>query len=423
MIKRINFRDLAKSPLMSGSILMVGGSLFINMFNYLYHLLMGRILGPVDYGTLASIFSIIYIAAIIPLSSSFAIVKFISSAKDKSERALIYKSIKKLYSNVAVISFLITLVLSPFIANFLHIKDVVSVASVSIIMLFSLLTLVNQATLQGVLKFSGVIIPNLISSLTKLALGIALVLIGLSVRGAMYAVIIGAIFAYLASKHLIKSFPKKTGKEKFNYTIFFKYSVPVLLQALAFTSIFTVDLILVKHFFSPFDAGLYAALSTLGKIIYFAAQPITSVMFPIISSKRSKGESYRKVFYLSAAMTLLMSLGVTAGYMLLPKLAIGLLYGEKFLSIQAELVWMGVFITVYTLAYLLANFLLSINRTKIIIIPLLAALIQIPAIYIWHQSILQVIQVSLGITIVLLMTLVSYMGYNELQRVYVKKQK
>ena len=39
------------------------------------------------------------------------------------------------------------------------------------------------------------------------------------------------------------------------------------IQALAFTSFFTTDLILVKHFFPPFEAGIYAALSTLGKII------------------------------------------------------------------------------------------------------------------------------------------------------------
>ena len=62
---------------------MVGGSMLSNVVNYLYHLAMGRILGPVDYGILASLFSIFYIIGIVPLSSSVSIVKFVSTAKNK----------------------------------------------------------------------------------------------------------------------------------------------------------------------------------------------------------------------------------------------------------------------------------------------------------------------------------------------------
>lgn len=78
-------KNLLKHPLFSGSFVMIAGSMAINVVNYIYHLLMGRILGPVDYGTLASVYSLLYIVTIIPTSASVSIVKFISSAKDKRE--------------------------------------------------------------------------------------------------------------------------------------------------------------------------------------------------------------------------------------------------------------------------------------------------------------------------------------------------
>src|SRR3989344_9147131 len=94
---------ILKHPLFSGSIIMFGGSMAVNVINYIYHLLMGRILGPIDYGSLASIYSLLYVVAIVPISTSFAIVKFISQAKNKKERGYIYWVLKKFIFRVAIL--------------------------------------------------------------------------------------------------------------------------------------------------------------------------------------------------------------------------------------------------------------------------------------------------------------------------------
>ena len=51
-------------------------------------------------------------------------------------------------------------------------------------------------------------------------------------------------------------------------------------------------LILVKHFFSPHDAGIYAGLSLIGRVIFFFSAPIASVMFPVIVQKYARKENY-----------------------------------------------------------------------------------------------------------------------------------
>ncbi len=418
-MKRI--RKIIDHPLFSGSAVMIGGSMIVNVINYIYHLVMGRILGPVNYGVLASLFSILYIVGIVPTSTSVAIVKFVSSGKNPGEVALIYRSIKVLVLKIALGISLLTAAASPVIANFLHIENVMLIILISPILFFSLITLVNQAASQGLLKFMGFVLPNLTASVVKICLGVMLIYLGFSVFGAIVGVLMGGIIAYFVSIPYVRKI-QKAGKFKKNYDLkpFLIYSMPVFLQALAFTSIFTTDLILVKHFLAPFDAGIYAALSTLGKIIFFASSPISSVMFPVISGRNAKGENYMKVFWVSLALTFVVSGLAVATYYFFSDLAISILYGKEYLSASADLVWMGFFILVYTLAMLLVNFSLSLGKTRIIIFPVLAAVLQAVLIWVFHSGIREIIQVSLVICILMLFGEAMYLGYNRLSKEYAK---
>lgn len=414
-------RKILNNPLFSGSAVMIGGSLMANAVNYVYHLLMGRLLGPADYGVLASVFALLYIISIVPQSAGFAIVKFVSAAKTKKEVTDVYMSLRKFVFCLAWIMMLVVFLASPFMAKYLHIDNVFIVALVGLVLFASLITLVLQTTLQGLLVFWGQVGPTLVSSVGKLVIGLALILIGWGVFGAVLGIFLSVMLAFVYGSYLIRkqSFSKKYDQIKMRP--FFVYALPVLIQALAFTSIFTVDLILVKHYLPEFDAGLYAALSTLGKIIYFAVQPISNVMFPIVSKRRAKGEAYRQVFYLSFLMAAL-GAGVIVGmFYLYPNLAIGILYGKDYLGATKELSWMGLFIAVYTLSYIVVSFLLSIGKTKIVLLPLVLAIAQIFLINRFHESILQVIQVSLMCVTLLFVGLGGYLGYYQISRIYAKK--
>jgi O-antigen/teichoic acid export membrane protein len=255
-------------------------------------------------------------------------------------------------------------------------------------------------------------------------LGLVLVWIGFSVLGAMWAVVIAALVSYLVSRKMIVAYiDTKANPNNYHLKSFYKYSIPVLIQAFALTSFFTIDVILVKHFFSPFDAGIYAALSTLGKIVFFASSPITAVMFPIVSGRYTKGEKYKKILLASIGATVLISFGVVFLYFLFPNIAIGALYGKSYLSASSNLVWMGLFIAFYTVSYLLTNFFLSIGKTNIVYVPLIAAILQISGIWIWHNSLLGVIQISLTIMVMVCLTLLGYLRYNSYSQKELKSGK
>lgn len=415
-LKIFNF-DLGafiSNPLFAGSMVMVGGSMASNVVNYFYHFIMGRVLGPVHYGTLASIFSILYIIAIVPLSTSVAIVKFISSAKTREEAAGFYSAVKKFIFKLAVISSLLLLLSTPIIKDFLHVNETIAIILVSPILFFFLALLVNQASLQGILNFWGVTIPAFVQNVIKLVLGYLLILAGFSINGAIGALLVGSVIAYFLSEKLLKksSILKVKKIADTDLRPFFKYSIPVFLQSLAFTSFFTTDVILAKHFLPPFEAGIYAALSTLGKIIYFAAQPITMVMFPIVSKRHAVGEKYLKILLMSSGLTAVISFGIVVGYYLFSDLAITILYGTGYLSGKPFLVLMGLFMSVYTLTYLFTNFFLSIGRTKVVILPLISAVLQIVLIIYFHSSIREVLLASLFSVLALFAALLGYFAYN-----------
>lgn len=392
-------KKILDNKILIGSFILFTVSMGANVINYLFHLIIGRLLGPVDYGILASLFSILYLLSIVPSSSSFAIVKYISSTKSDDETAYVFFRIKNYVRKISIVLAIVLLVISPLIANFLHIGNIFNVLLLVPILYFVINTISYQATLQGLLLFWAQSLPILFSSFGKFVLSIIFVIVGLKVFGAMFGILFSALFAYYFAVFITnrKINLNKINFNKFDFDVkdFNKYGFNVFINALAFTSIFTTDVILAKHFLSELDAGIYASLSTLGKIIFFAAQPLTAVMFPIVSKKRSSGENYQIVFLSALFLTILVALGVLSIYWIFPKVTIRLLFGREYLMAAGALVYMGIFDALYSVCYYISNYLLSVGRTSIVWIPSLAAILQIILISFFHSSVLEIINISI----------------------------
>ena len=64
-----------------------------------------------------------------------------------------------------------------------------------------------------------------------------------------------------------------------------KASLGETVQAIVFfvgqVIISNIDILMVKHFFPPDLAGLYAAIALVGRLLYFGAWSVVSAMFPV----------------------------------------------------------------------------------------------------------------------------------------------
>lgn len=401
-------RLLVVHPLFSGSAVMILGSTIANAINYIYHLIVGRMLGPSNYGELAVLISLAGLLGIIPASINLVVVKFISASTTQEDKKRLISWFQKKILQLSLIIFGLLILISPIIRSFLHINNISYVLAVAIFSLFSLPAFLNRSVLQGLLRFGDTTLITISENSTKLLVTILLIYLGLGVGGAMVGLVISAAAGcYLAYRYLKISHignPKKLS----NLNSVIRYTIPVVIQSIALISLYTSDLILVKHFFSSHNAGIYAALSTLGKIIYFGAGPIGAVMFPLVSQKQSKDREYKKILVYSFLVTFIFALFILLAYLVIPQSAINLLYGPAYQEAAGLLIWFGIFMSLFTLSSLIASIHLSIGNTKVAYFSLIAAILQIIAIWFYHDSLLTVIAISTVVTALLLCFLLIY---------------
>ncbi|MCR4305879.1 MAG: oligosaccharide flippase family protein [Candidatus Daviesbacteria bacterium] len=402
-----NIDKLIKNPLFVGSLIVVIGSNFASLLNLLYHPILGKMLGPNQYGELVAIISLLGLLAVIPTSLTLVVVKYAAIAKDDKEVSslVIWLRSKALLAS-SVLSILL-LVSTPLILSFLRINNPFYLILVMLSFIFSSQSILNKSVLQGLLRFKEMIISLVVENGLKLLISIFLVYLGFQAGGAVAGFTFSAIIGWFITKFYLRNF-KKENTSKFNYRHLLVYIVPVLVQSFSMTSLYSSDVILVKHFFPSYEAGLYGALATMGRIIFFGAGPISAVMFPMVSRNQARGYEYRKIFIYSFLATLILALFILGVYWFIPKFAINLLYGSAYQQATGLLIWSGVFMALFTFSSLLVNFHLSLGYTKVVYFTVIAALLQIVAIWFYHPDLLSVIKISILITALLLACLLIY---------------
>lgn len=403
-------KKILQHPLFAGSMVMIIGSNAVNFLNYLYHLIMGRMLGPANYGELASLLSLMGLVSIIPASINLVIIKYVSSTHNQAKLNNLISWLKSNVIKSSLVLFALLLLTSPFIASFLHLSKTIYLIIIAVTFLVSFQSIFYRAILQGLLKFKETVISILAENVVKLAASIVLIYLGFRVGGAVFSFLIANTVGWYITTTYLKVKTKKVS-ELPDVKSMALFALPVALQSFSMTSLYSSDVILIKHFFSAHDAGIYAALSTLGKIIFFATGPIGAVMFPLISNRSAKGEQYKKIFLLSMGATLSLAILILLFYLTLPEFVIGLLYGSLFLEASGLLIWFGLFMALFTLAALIINYQLSLGKGRVVIFPTLAAILQITLVWFYHPSILAVIFISLVTCALLLAALLIYSSY------------
>ncbi|MGH2563388.1 MAG: oligosaccharide flippase family protein, partial [Ginsengibacter sp.] len=319
--------EFIKHPLIYGSGIVVIGGLAANFLNFLFNLFMSRSLSVADYGTLASLTSLIgfpalIITAVMPLVVRFAGDYFATNRLDLVRG--LYIKMAKFLIIIGFVFFILFLIFVPSISNFFHIENKILLIITDLIIFSGFLAIINIAMLQAKLAFGYQMLVNLIGAVVKLSLGVLFVYLGYSVTGSALAILMASVSIYIFSFFPIKFiFNKKiSASPHVDTKELFVYGIPSALTLFGLTSLISTDVILVKHFFDPKSAGIYAGLSLMGRVIFYISSPIGSVMFPIIVQKHSKKESYKNTLNISLVMVFLSSLAITIFYFLFPKFSI-----------------------------------------------------------------------------------------------------
>ncbi len=351
---------------------LVGANLLFSLATFGVATLAARTLGPAEFGTWGALWAMIIVtAALFPsvvMVTAREVSDLLARGRDVDARDVLHRfGFWTLVSGI-VLTVLLVALAGP-VARWLAIEHAGLIHLVAFFFFASLLLAFVRGGLEGILSFNALAANISLEGGLRLLIGVAALFAGMGIAGLMSAYVFAAAFAVvIATIHLHQSrlgflhfcSEKHRGFALESRTI--RFLLPVLVTHGAIVVLTNVDMFVVKHAFSKYQAGLFSACFTGGKLLFFLSEGLSTVMFPKVVIALSRKENPRPllkktvlVYCAGAAAALLVSF-------LFPEKILILVFGNAFAS-AAPLVFPYIlFASSVSLAVLLTKYRLAEGR-------------------------------------------------------------
>lgn len=395
-----------KNRLMEHAGLLLVATLVAGVANYLFHILMSRSLGTQNYGVLSSLLSVFMILAF-PLSTvQMVMTKYVAVYKGQNNESQIRYLFSDFFKKLAVaglVLFVFSILFSGAIGNYLQISAKEPIILLGVFCLFSFLMPVVLGMLQGLEHFFYLSLNGAMSAVSKLVLAMAFVYMGFHVSGAMFACVLSVLVTFLVAwlplrKFLTLHSPVKNQSRKEVYQFF----IPVFAALCCFGLLAYQDIVLIKHWFDPLQAGAYATAALLGKAFLFPAQSLAMAMFPKVSQAYSRKEEtfgLLKHTLLLAAALFAIGLAITFSF---PGLLTNLLmkkgsYAPETYTMVFNLIrYYGFAFVPISLTYILMFYYLGRHQNRFVLVLGGATVLFLGGTHLFHPSIWSVL-IAMGV--------------------------
>ena len=379
----------------AGSTVFVG-FLIANVINYVFTLVMGRMLLPESFGVLTALLGLLAIVSV----PANAVVTFVAQKMSYYRACKQYDVIQKLFRilrsytmRAGIVFWIVFVVLIPFIADYLGGVSYYILGIFSFLIPVLLFSAVSIGILQGFEDFYSFVAQNIIGTLIKFVLAVVLVWIGWSVGGVMLAVLCSMIasyyYAFIRARVYTDSFALEASSEdtepKEDVT---QGIIIILITTALLTVLANVDVVLARHFLEPYIAGQYAALSTTGKILLYGLGAFITVLVPLASSAYSRKCKTQHAFLGIAFLVITaISFAAIVIFSLFSEHVVQLLFGQQYMFMHEYLGVFGIAMYFVAIVMLLAHYFIAAQKTKFVYVLLTGVILQIILFYIYQQSI------------------------------------
>ncbi len=374
-----------------GSGLLVFSSLIGNLLNYLYNAYLGRSLELSDFGTISLIGSFLYLASV-PFSAIGRSVTHKTAFLFGQHNQIVKEFWSYMRSNslrVSIYFSLAWLLIMPLLQNFFHTDSIIPFLIFTPVWVIGILSSIDGGFLGGNLFFSRIAILAVVEALSKLIFSILFVSLG--IHKYVYAAIPLSMFVAFALqwymvKHIkannlhpsaIKSalaFPRR----------FFATSIITTLTSISYLSL---DLLLVKHYLSPENAGSYSYLTLAGKMVFFMGGLVSQFLVPLVSRDLGAGKRDNVLFLKILAFVGGINLFAFTFFGFFGYLTVPLLWGAKAAGIVHYLPLYAFAMVCYSLSSLIISYRQVRKDYAFPIVGFILGLVQVFGIMIWHDSI------------------------------------
>lgn len=372
-----------------------------NVCNYLFQILMGRMLTPSDYGTLNALMSLITTLSVFGTILSLSAARETSYYHTLKQDDRVRKLIRGLFGITLIFAVCILLaggLVSSFVSKLLKIDSPALVALTMLVVAVSGLHPVFMGTLQGLKRFVPYGTVGILSSAVKLVLSVYLLLLGWRLYGVLAALFLSAAVSLAYCLYCLRGYFRFSIRP-----ITVKAERAVLLSSL--NSVFWIqlltaivsncDILLIKAFsVDSAEVGIYSSGMVIGRISMYVASAVIAALFPLVAQtsadRKDPRPLYVKAMLYGGGVALLCTLGMN----IFGRLIIRILFGETYLSVVPLLLPIGVLMLAITFITIQMNYLVALRHTKVYGVSLALGCALIGALVaVFHNDIAQIVYI------------------------------
>ncbi len=421
-MKRPAIFDLFNIGFITSSSIIFAGSFVVNVLNYVFTLVVSRILGVEAFGEVTALSSLLLIVSVPAAALTMLMTRQSAYHNSESKDAVreLFNVLKKNVFLASLAFWILFLATVPFLSHFLQIP-LLPLFIFSLLIPTTFASSLQTGTLQGLQEFFMLAKQSILSTIIKLVISVALVYAGFSVSGVMLGLVLAQLaswgYGYVATKVLLlTSDTANLPGQAFSLRSVRSLFSTILATTLLLVLLSNVDVLLAKHYLSADLAGQYGALSTLGKILVYGVGAFITVLLPMVSAAHARDQSTvpgagrregDRILALSLSIIAGASVAVFLLFTFFPTFIITLLFGTRYLAITPYLGIFSIAMACISLATAFINYFVAIENTSFIYLLLGGICIEVVLIALHHSSLsaLTMMLVASSMTLLIFMML------------------
>lgn len=391
-----------RQKLLGGSLALLAGSGLVGITNLVYNVATARLLGPTGFAHVTAVYTLLMLASAITLSFQVVCAKYVASHDSAQEKNEIFASLHLRGWMAGIGLGLLLFLFRRIIQGYLNLPDPLLVTSLAVGAAFYIPLGVRRGYIQGVHAFTPLALNFMLEGVVRLVGAYLLIILGLGVEGAVLA----SVIAVIASYFLAEPSPGLGSFRSHRFVIAFGEG----LQAIVFFSgqviINNFDIVLVNHFFASDEAGIYAAVSLVGRLVNMCAWSVVNTMFPVSAAARQSDREARPVLFMSLLMVFMILSGLVLCLWAIPSFLWRTMFGSHFEignygGLASLLILYAITTGIYSLSSVMITYEMSrkIANTSWVQLAFSGALAM--GICVFHHSLSQVIYVQLWLMVIL----------------------
>jgi O-antigen/teichoic acid export membrane protein len=372
----------------------------VNVSNFLFHVVVSRLLGPAHYGVVGAILSILNFL-VVPIGAvQLAVTQAVIYQTARHERYSLGPIVRRgaLGGLAAMVAFA---ALTPALESFLHIHSAVPLLVAAAWVPLAIVAALLQGALIGEYRFRPVAFATFMGGgPVRLLLGAVMVEAGFGVTGAVVATTLSQ--AFTTGALLVAARPELRGHERGQAVRTTSRDMIMSVAALgSYTTLIWVDTFLARHYFSPTVAGKYAAGAVAAHIALFIPVAIVTAAFPHLADGNGTSASSRRAFMQALKITVILGLVVAGGLTLFSGVVVHLLFGSKYAGATA-VVGLLAFASAVVGVLSVFIYLHLARRSPLALTPWLGVVLAVALIAVRHQSMATVASIILIVSVAML---------------------